>query len=110
MHLDGRPTRDGGLATPLQRLVQGRGFQHPKATDVLLALQVRPVGDEHPTIGLRPQRPCTALRAQAANENGFTGTPSFLLGKSSGTLSKFESASLTEAGPFEAAIEKQLKA
>jgi protein-disulfide isomerase len=48
--------------------------------------------------------------AQAATQNGFTGTPSFLLGKSGGTLQKFESASLTEAGPFEAAIEKQLKA
>jgi protein-disulfide isomerase len=48
--------------------------------------------------------------AQAVTQNGFTGTPSFLLGKSGGTLHKFESASLTEAGPFEAAIEKQLKA
>jgi protein-disulfide isomerase len=48
--------------------------------------------------------------AQAATQNGFTGTPSFLLGKSGTTLQKFESASLTEAGPFEAAIEKQLKA
>lgn len=33
-----------------------------------------------------------------------------MLGKSGGTLQKFESSSLTEAGPFEAAIEKQLKA
>jgi protein-disulfide isomerase len=48
--------------------------------------------------------------AQAANQNGFTGTPSFLLGKSGTTLTKFEAPSLTEAGPFEAAIEKQLKA
>ncbi len=48
--------------------------------------------------------------AQAATQNGFTGTPSFLLGKSGSTLPKFETASLTEAGPFEAAIEKQLKA
>ncbi|HXQ00482.1 MAG TPA: thioredoxin domain-containing protein [Solirubrobacteraceae bacterium] len=48
--------------------------------------------------------------AQAANQNGFTGTPSFLIGKSGGTLQKFEAPGLTEAGPFEAAIEKQLKA
>ena len=48
--------------------------------------------------------------AQAANQNGFTGTPSFMLGKSGGTLQKFEASSLTEDGPFEAAIEKQLKA
>jgi protein-disulfide isomerase len=48
--------------------------------------------------------------AQAANQNGFTGTPSFLLGKSGGTLQKFEPSALTEAGPFEAAIEKELKA
>ncbi|MGA9874753.1 MAG: thioredoxin domain-containing protein [Solirubrobacteraceae bacterium] len=48
--------------------------------------------------------------AQAATQNGFTGTPSFMLGKTGGTLTKFESSSLTEAGPFEAAIEKQLKA
>jgi protein-disulfide isomerase len=48
--------------------------------------------------------------AQAANQNGFTGTPSFMLGKTGGALQKFESSSLTEAGPFEQAIEKQLKA
>ncbi len=48
--------------------------------------------------------------AQAVNQNGFTGTPSFLLGKTGGTLQKFESSSLTEPGPFETAIEKQLKA
>jgi protein-disulfide isomerase len=48
--------------------------------------------------------------AQAANQNGFTGTPSFLLGKTGGTLQKFESSSLTEPGSFEQAIEKQLKA
>jgi protein-disulfide isomerase len=48
--------------------------------------------------------------AQAANQNGFTGTPSFLIGKSGGTLQKFEPPALTEAGPFETAIDKQLKA
>jgi protein-disulfide isomerase len=47
--------------------------------------------------------------AQAVNSNGFTGTPSFLLGKTGGTLQKFEPSSLTEAGPYNAAIEKLLK-
>jgi hypothetical protein len=34
---------------------------------VLLGLQVRPVGDEDLTIGLRPHRPRAACREQAAN-------------------------------------------
>jgi protein-disulfide isomerase len=46
--------------------------------------------------------------AQAANNAGFTGTPSFLLGKSGQTLSKFEPGSLTEASSFESAINKLL--
>ena len=48
--------------------------------------------------------------AQAANQAGFNGTPSFLLGKTGGSLSEFKPASLTEPSSFEAAIEKQLKA
>jgi protein-disulfide isomerase len=47
--------------------------------------------------------------AQAANQNGFTGTPSFMIGKTGGTLQKFEDSTFNEAGPFESAIEKQLK-
>jgi protein-disulfide isomerase len=47
--------------------------------------------------------------AQAANAAGFTGTPSFLIGKTGGTLTKFESSSLTEAGAFDEEIEKLLK-
>jgi protein-disulfide isomerase len=47
--------------------------------------------------------------AQAANLQGFTGTPSFLIGKSGGTLSKFEAASLTEPSSFESAINQLLK-
>jgi protein-disulfide isomerase len=50
-----------------------------------------------------------AADAQAANQAGFTGTPSFELGKTGGTLEKFEPGTFTEAGPYEAAIEKQLK-
>jgi protein-disulfide isomerase len=47
--------------------------------------------------------------AQAANAAGFTGTPSFELGKTGGTLEKFEPGTYTEAAPYEAAIEKLLK-
>lgn len=47
--------------------------------------------------------------AQAANHAGFTGTPSFELGKSGGPLQKLEAGSFTEAAPYETAIEKQLQ-
>ena len=50
-----------------------------------------------------------AADAQAANQAGFTGTPSFELGKTGGTLEKFEPGTFTETAPYEAAIEKQLK-
>jgi protein-disulfide isomerase len=46
--------------------------------------------------------------AQTANNEGFTGTPSFLIGTTGGALKKFE-GSVTETGPFESAIEAQLK-
>jgi protein-disulfide isomerase len=44
--------------------------------------------------------------AQAANNAGFTGTPSFLIGKTGGTLQKYEYSSLADPSGFEAAIEK----
>jgi protein-disulfide isomerase len=47
--------------------------------------------------------------AQTANAAGFTGTPSFELGKTGSTLEKFEPGTFTEAAPYEAAIEKLLK-
>ena len=47
--------------------------------------------------------------AQTVNANGFTGTPSFLLGKTGGKLEKFEPSTYTETGPYNAAIEKLLK-
>ena len=37
----------GALARPRQRLVQICGFKYPKTVDVLLGLQVWPVGEEH---------------------------------------------------------------
>src|SRR5206468_3486983 len=68
-HLDRRPTGDGTLAPPLQRLVQVRGFHNPKAAYVLLGLHVRPVGGDHLAIGLRPQALRAAGRGEAATEN-----------------------------------------
>jgi protein-disulfide isomerase len=50
-----------------------------------------------------------ATDAQAANNAGFTGTPSFLIGKTGGTPNKLEYSSLSDPSPFNAAIEKLLK-
>jgi protein-disulfide isomerase len=50
-----------------------------------------------------------ATDAQAANNAGFTGTPSFLIGKTGGTPLKFEYSSLTDPTSFNEAIEKLLK-
>lgn len=47
--------------------------------------------------------------AQAANNSGFTGTPSFLLGKSGQQMQKLEYGSLTDPGSFESAINALLK-
>ena len=54
----------------------------------------------------RPQRPGIheheiATDAQAANNAGLTGTPSFLIGKTGGALKKFEYSSLTDPTGFE---------
>jgi protein-disulfide isomerase len=48
--------------------------------------------------------------AQAANNAGFTGTPSFQIGRTGGALKKLEYESLTQSGPFEKAIESVAKA
>jgi protein-disulfide isomerase len=48
--------------------------------------------------------------AQAANNAGFTGTPSFLIGKTGGTMQKLEYSSLTDPASFASAIESTLKA
>jgi protein-disulfide isomerase len=47
--------------------------------------------------------------AQAATTNGFTGTPSFLIGKTGGKLQRLEPNGFTETGSYDAAIEKLLK-
>jgi protein-disulfide isomerase len=46
--------------------------------------------------------------AQIVNQQGFTGTPSFLLGKSEGPFTKLENPNLEEPSDFEAAINKLL--
>jgi protein-disulfide isomerase len=51
-----------------------------------------------------------ASDAQAATNVGFTGTPSFLVGKTGGAMQKLEYASLTDPTSFNEAIEKLLKA
>jgi protein-disulfide isomerase len=48
--------------------------------------------------------------AQAATSQGFNGTPSFMIGKTGGTLKKFEYSSLSDPSSFEAAIEAAAKA
>ena len=51
-----------------------------------------------------------ALDTQEANNAGFTGTPSFQIGKSGGAMKKLEYTSLSDPASFDAAIETTLKA
>jgi protein-disulfide isomerase len=51
-----------------------------------------------------------ATDAQVANNEGFRGTPSFLIGKTGGQLTKFEYTSLTDPSSFNEAIDKLAKA
>jgi protein-disulfide isomerase len=51
-----------------------------------------------------------ATDAQAANNNGFTGTPSFLVGKTGGAMSKLEYSSPSNPSFINEAVEKLLKA
>ncbi|MGH2865099.1 MAG: DsbA family protein [Solirubrobacteraceae bacterium] len=46
--------------------------------------------------------------AQAANNQGFTGTPSFLIGKTGGTMSRLDYTNPEEPGFVEEAVEKLL--
>jgi protein-disulfide isomerase len=50
-----------------------------------------------------------AADAQAANNAGFNGTPSFLIGKTGGKMEKFGYTSLTDPTSFNEAIEKLVK-
>jgi protein-disulfide isomerase len=47
--------------------------------------------------------------AQAANNQGFNGTPSFMIGRTGSTPKRLPEVSLTNPAGFEEAIEKQLK-
>jgi protein-disulfide isomerase len=51
-----------------------------------------------------------AADQQSANNNGLTGTPAFLVGKSGGAMKKYEWSSLTDPKGFEEAIAKAEKA
>lgn len=51
-----------------------------------------------------------AVDAQEANNNGFNGTPSFLIGHSGGAMKKLEYTSLSDPSSFEEAVEKTAKA
>ncbi len=46
---------------------------------------------------------------EEANNEGFTGTPAFLIGKSGGTLKKYEYTSLTDPSGFEEQFKNALK-
>jgi protein-disulfide isomerase len=50
-----------------------------------------------------------ASDGQAANTLGFTGTPSFTIGKTGGTQQKLEPSSYTDPSSFESAVEKLIK-
>jgi protein-disulfide isomerase len=50
-----------------------------------------------------------ASDGQTANSLGFTGTPSFTIGKTGGAQQKFTASSYTDPSSFEAAVEKLIK-
>ncbi len=51
----------------------------------------------------------TATDAQAANNDGFTGTPSFLIGHTGGSMSKLEYTNPEDPTFVNEAVEKLLK-
>src|SRR5262249_60617018 len=65
-HLAGHIAGDGSLLRPCKCLIQIGGFQYPESAHVLLGLSVRSVGDEHPAVGLLPQRLCAPGRGDGA--------------------------------------------
>jgi hypothetical protein len=62
---------------------------------VFLGLRIRPVGDEHLTCGLQPQRPRAAFRLQAANK---TLTPAAFISSLSAPISRPIASSSETAG------------
>src|SRR5689334_14238247 len=73
-HLDRKTARFSALARPRKHLVHVSAFQYPETAYMLLGLQIRPVGDEQLTVGLRPQ--CMGL-AQAASKFPDAGSNHF---------------------------------
>src|SRR5262249_9759335 len=67
-HLAGHIAGDGSLLRPCKCLIQIGGFQYPESAHVLLGLGVRSVSDEHPAVGLLPQRLRVGGRGNAAGE------------------------------------------
>jgi protein-disulfide isomerase len=51
-----------------------------------------------------------AVDTQEANNDGFNGTPAFMIGKTGGAMKKFEYSSLTDPSGFEAEVAKLAKA
>ena len=64
---------------------------------------------DEPTATTRSSTTQITTDAQAANNAGFTGTPSFLIGKTGGTLHEARIQLADRPGAFESAIEKLLK-
>src|SRR5690348_16770026 len=55
-HLAGDIAGDSSLLRPCKRLIQIGGFQDPESAHVFLGLGVRTIGDDHPSVGLLPER------------------------------------------------------
>src|ERR1044071_9676129 len=55
-YFDRSSARLKGLASPGESLFKVRGFENPKAANVLFGFVVRPVGDEYLTVFLRTYR------------------------------------------------------
>ena len=125
--------RTGNVQDPAGRGAGGRQAEQdvelhrdllPRAGRRGLRLRDRklPPGARQPGSRLEPRRNGAATAAnrcsptqvasdaQAASNAGFTGTPSFLIGRTGGALQKLEYSSLTDPAGFDEAIEKQLQA
>ena len=76
-HLAGHVAGDGPLLRPCKCLIQIGGFQYPESAHVLLGLGVRSVGDEHPAVGLLPQRLRFGGGGNAASELPGAGSNQF---------------------------------
>src|ERR1043165_3750781 len=65
---------NGTFLRPCQRLVDISAFQYPETSNVFLGLGVRPIGDEHRTARLLPQRLSFAGRGNSASEFPHAGS------------------------------------